>query len=282
MIVENRPAYLRWKCIDDFANMSKKKLFHRGNYNASNTTSEVLKPIFSSIKQRYTKQIVDAFSDNKNHVKMAGGGYTFFFVLPKLLKFASCKYPFLPIELVLEEIRSDEELDLIDCDFVVSGYYIGSNENAFLGLSNMKYSLTRKYFDDKVFLASSKKSLEEFGSKKNLLDNHHMVFGRINEYEDNEKKYYIYSFRPRGREDESPKVVIDSYFMAHLLMIQGVGIWHTFSSFHPTNTDNVLVFEDEGALSVIRRFVLYKNRAKHFDYFRKKIFKLLEGNRGKT
>lgn len=279
MIVENRPAYLRWKCIDDFTNMNKKKLFHRGNYSASNTTSEVLKPIFASIKQRYTKLLVDAFSDDKSHVKMAGGGYTFFFVLSKLLKFASCKYPFLPIELTLEELRSDKELSLINCDFVISGYYIGSNENAFLGLSHMGYSVARKHFDDKIFLATSKKSLEEFGSKENLLNKQHIVFGRIDEYEDDEKKYYIYSFRPQGREDERPKIVIDSYFMAHLLMIQGVGIWHTFGSFKPSNTDNVLIFKDEETLSVVRRFVVYKNNTKHLNYFRKKSFKLLEKGR---
>jgi len=276
MIVENRPAYLRWKCIDDFANMSKKKLFHRGNYSASNTTSEVLKPIFSSIKQRYTKQIMDAFSDDKSHVKMAGGGYTFFFILPKLLKVASCKYPFLPIELTLEELRSDKELSLINCDFIISGYYIGSNENAFLALSNTGYLVARKYFDDKIFLATSKKSLEEFVSQDNLLNKHNIVFGRLDE--DGEKKY-LYSFSPRGREDESPKVVIDSYFMAYLLMIQGVGIWHTFDSFKSSNTDSVLVCKEAGALSVVRRFVVYKNHTKYLNYFRKKSFDLLEESR---
>jgi len=276
MIVENRPAYLRWKCIDDFTNMNKKKLFHRGNYTASNTTGEVLKPIFSSIKQRYTKQIIDAFSDDKSHVKMAGGGYTFFFVLPKLLKFASCKYPFLPIELTLEELRSDKELSLINCDFVINGYCIGINENAFLGLTHTGYRVARKYFDDKIFLAASQKSLEEFGSKENLLNNHYIVCGRLDE--DGEKKY-LYSFNPQGREDESPKVVIDSYFMAHLLMVHDVGIWHTFSSFKPAGSDNALVFKDEGALSVVRRFVAYKSHTKHLNYFQKKTFKLLEESR---
>jgi hypothetical protein len=272
MIIENRPAYLRWKCIDDFTNMNKKKLFHRGNYSASNTTSEVLKSIFSSIKQRYTKQIIDAFSDDKSHVKMAGGGYTFFFVLPKLLKFASCKYPFLPIELVLEEIRSVKELKLIDCDFVVGGYYIG-NESPFSGLAHTQYFVTRRYFDDAIFLSTSKKSLEEFGSRENLLNNQDIVFGRLDE--DGEKKY-LYSFNPSGRENESPKVVIDSYFMAHLLMMHGVGIWHTFSSAHSSEKKNFLIFEDEGALAVARRFVFYRNQVKHLDYFKRKVFKFLE------
>jgi len=273
MIVENRPAYLRWKCIDDFANMNKKKLFHRGNYSASNTTSEVLKPIFSSIKQRYTKQVIDAFSDDKSHVKMAGGGYTFFFVLPKLLKFASCKYPFLPIELVLEEVRSAKELAHKDFDFVISGYYMGSNENAFLWLAHTGYMATRQYFDDKIFLSTSSKSLKEFGNEENLLNNQDIVFGRLDE--DGEKKY-LYSFNPHGRENESPKVVIDSYFMAHLLMIHGVGIWHTFASIRASEKKNVLVLENEGVLSVVRRFIFCKNRATHLNYFQRKIFKLLE------
>jgi hypothetical protein len=276
MIVENRPSYLRWKCIDDFTNMSKKKLFHRGSYSASNTTSEVLKPIFSSIKQRYTKQIIDTFSDDKSHVKMAGGGYTFFFVLPKLLKFASCKYPFLPIELVLEEIRSAKELSLIDCDFVVGGYYIG-NESSFSGLAHTQYFSTRRYFDDPIFLATSKKSLEEFGNKENVLNNQDIVFGRLDE--DGEKKY-LYSFNPSGRENESPKVVIDSFFMAHLLMVHGVGIWHTFSSAQSSQKRNIVIFEEEGALATPRRFIFCKNQAKHLYYFKRKVFKFLEESTG--
>jgi hypothetical protein len=278
MIVENRPAYLRWKCIDDFANMNKRKLFHRGNYSASNTTSEVLKPIFSSIKQRYTKQIMDAFSDNKSHVKMTGGGYSFFFILPKLLKFTSCKYPFLPIELFLEEIRSVKDLNLIDCDFVIGGYYVG-DENSFSGLTRTKYSITRRYFDDKIFLATAKKSLEEFGNEENLLNKQDIVFGRLDE--DGEKKY-LYSLNPNGRENESPKVVIDSYFMAHLLMIRGVGIWHTFASIQLSEKKNVLILEKAGSLSVVRRFVLYKHRTRWLTYCQRQFFKYLGERSRKT
>jgi len=105
------------------------------------------------------------------------------------------------------------------------------------------------------------------------LNNQDIVFGRLDE--DGEKKY-LYSFSPSGRENESPKVVIDSYFMAHLLMLHGVGIWHTFSSVQTSEKKNVLVLENEGALSVVRRFIFYKNRAAHLNYFQRKIFKFLE------
>jgi hypothetical protein len=274
MIVENRPAYLRWKCIDDFTNMNKKKLFHRGNYSASNTTSELLQPIFSSIKQRYTKQIIDAFSDDKSHVKISGGGYTFFFVLPKLLKFASSKYPFLSIELFLKEVRSDKDLSIGSFDLMVSGYYIGEPAHTFSWLFHSGYLVTRRYFDDAIFLSTAKQSLEEFSSEANILNKQDIVFGRLDE--DGEKKY-LYSLNPSGRENESPKVVIDSYFMAYLLMLHGVGIWHTFSSVHSSEKKDTLVLKDEGVLSVIRRFVLHKSKADHLNHFRREIFKLLEG-----
>jgi len=269
---QEKPAYLRWKCLDDFSNMNKSKIFFNGEYSPSVSTIETLKPIFEDIKKRYSKQIRDLFENDNQHVILAGGIYSFFFCLPKMLKFISDKYPLLPIRLVLHNINSLSELIKYDYDFVATVLYPGINEKAFKGINGTNYFKSKKSFEDKVFLAIGEQAASEYESIKKALDTHNILFGRLDEAGDKE---YLYSVAPVGRERENPKVVVDSYFMVYLMMRQNAGIAMGMESMSYQEKENLLILKDR-VLSRPNRFVVFKNRPKYLNYFSKVFFRIFE------
>jgi hypothetical protein len=278
-IDSERPKYLRWKCIDNFTKMDKSKMFYKGNYTPTQSMIDTLTPIFEEIKQKYTKEINAWLNKDKKSLKIAGGSYTFFFVLPEIFKFASDEYPLMPIELVMENIRTAKELADNDADLILGGYYSDSNGNfhvedyPFSNIQTTHY-IMRKRFDDRICLGVSKNALFEFEDVNAVLNYHDILFSRLDEA--GEKKY-LYAPTPKNREEEDPRVVVDSYFMSYLMMQQNVGIADVLSSMNKSDTDNLLVV-DNSILSIARRMVFYKKKAKHLNHFGKRIFKIL--NRG--
>jgi len=194
---QEKPAYLRWKCLDDFSNMKKHEMFYNGSYVPSSSMIETLDPIFADIKARYTKQIQDLFEKKKQHVTLAGGIYSFFFSLPKMLKFISKQYPLLPVRLIFENINNLEDLVASNYDFVATVLYPGINENDFYGIGKTNYVRSRKVFKDVNYLAVAKEAVTEYDSTQSVLDHHNILFGRFGDEED---KRYLYSVAPKGRE----------------------------------------------------------------------------------
>lgn len=267
------PLHLRWKCIDDFTNMNKQKLFYRGNCNITNSVSVTLEPIFQSIKDRYLKRIQSEFLNTKTHFKIAGGNYTHFFILPELFKLAAKKYPFVPVELTLEEINNVDELERSEADVIVSATYTDTKTDLLKSYS-VDYFLVRRIFDDKIFFATSKNTLDEYENMQAILDYHPILFGRIGD--DFQEKAYSYSVKPKHRENETPKIVVDSYFMTYLLMAQGVGLHIVFSSYNKNDLQNFFIFND--CISIGRRIVFLKNKQKYAKNFSKFFFKVLKKN----
>ncbi len=268
---QEKPAYLRWKCLDDFSNMNKSKIFFNGEYSPSVSTIETLKPIFEDIKKRYSKQIRDLFENDSQHVILAGGIYSFFFCLPKMLKFISHKYPLLPIRLVFQNINSVEALVESNLDFVSTVVYPNVNEESFYGIKKTNYVRSRKFFEDKNYLAIGTKAAAEYDSIEDALKYHDILFGR---FDDDGDKRYLYSVSPEGREDENPRVVVDSYFMVYLMMRENAGIGMGMESMSYQERENLLILKDR-VLSRPNRFVVFKNRPKYLNYFSKVFFRMV-------
>lgn len=271
---QERPRFLRWKCIDDFPNMNKSKMFYVGHYTPTQSTIDTLTPIFEDIKRRYTKQINDLFSEEKKSLKVSGGNYTFFFILSNIFKLASSKYPFLSIEIALADVRNTQELRNISSDLIFAACYLDVNKSAFEKANTTEYSIHRKHFDDKVFCGTSKEALDEFVDRNKLIKHHNLLFGRLDA--EGEKKY-LYSVAPRGREHENPKVVVDSHFMVYLLMLQNVGIGDVLSSMRKSDTENLVVFSDT-VLTTARRIVFRRKNVKYLHYFSRKLIEMMEEN----
>lgn len=266
---QERPRFLRWKCIDDFPNMNKNKMFYIGNYTPTQSTIDTLTPIFEDIKQRYTKQIKELFSTEKKQLNVCGGQYTFFFVLPKVIKEIAKKYPFLNINFILEDLTV-QDIANKSYDVILSGFYLDGKNSGKIA-KNDKYYHSRQYFDDKVFLSVSKDAIKEYENIEAILKNHNILFGRLDVVFE---KKYLYSVAPVGREGEDPKVVVDSYYMLHLMMLYNVGIAMSFSSMSKMDIKSLIVCADD-ILSTARRIVFFKKHPENLNYFSKIFFKCL-------
>jgi len=255
----NSPAYLKWKCIDNFQKMDKGKMFFSGKYSPSTSMVATLEPIFEDIKKRYTKQINDLFFKPKKYLTLCSGQYTFFFVLPKMLKYLGNKYPLLPVHLVLDETRP-QEVDKQDYDFIGSGVYIGVNEHILHSLKHKKYKLSRCVFYDNICLSSSNQCLKRYSSKHEITEKHEIIFYRYDEEID---KYYNNFFAPKSRINEKPKIVVDSYYMIYLLIKQDVGISGVLSSMNKTDSKSLMILQREPLITT-KRLVFCKKIKQEF------------------
>ncbi len=264
------PVYLKWKCIDNFRKMDKNKMFFSGRYSPSTSMIETLTPIFEDIKKRYTKQINDLFFKPKRYLNICGGQYTFFFILPKMLKYIATKYPFFSVHLILDEIRPDN-IDDYDYDFVASVIYTstdGKIDKKFIKkVKNKKYYTSKQTYDDRMLLASSKTALDKYFNHDNIIKNHEILFGRFIE---ETNRYYDHYISPKHRSNDNPKIVVDSYFMLYLLMIHNIGMYVVFSSMSKMEIGSLIKLQQEPL--VITRRLAFSNKNQSFPINLSQIF----------
>jgi hypothetical protein len=252
------PKFMTWKCIDNFDKVSDEDMFLVGKMPLSLRQREVLKPIFEEMRLRWTKKIKETFSPRPKHLTIAGGNYTYFFVLPKLIKWIKKEHPYLSVRLKLLETREGLDLANQESDLVLAGLYpeAAQDKKSYHAILKAGYTHSRISYDDEAYFAASVKSVEEFGSKENTINKHDILFGRLISASDSyNQKTYLFTTMPEGREKEKQRIVVDLWYMGYLFMKHHAGIWHIFKSIPYDETITQL---HKNPVSIVRRFFVYK------------------------
>lgn len=251
---DSNAEYLSWRCIDSFEKASAKKAFHVGEVKFSEAQKRDLRTLFAEMNEKWSKEIVNAFSDNKEHFTIGAGNYTFFFLLPNTINLVKQKEPFLPVKLELLEVREASALlNNANMDLVL----VGDDRAQFNGylkeLAKSGYIVSKCSYYEEVFLAASKELVETSGGAENVMQDAMILFGRLAGHDE-----YLFSTAPASRKDADARIVSDLYFYAYLLMQHAVGIWHVHSS--SLNKDHTVSVLQNEPIAAIYRCTLYPPR----------------------
>jgi DNA-binding transcriptional LysR family regulator len=250
---------LNWKCIEDFDKVSDDDIFHNYRIKLSEEKRRRCREEFAKLREKYTKLFMEFYAEvnglNKKRIIVAGGNYTFFFVLPQLLKWINRYFPLLPVEFKLFERTKIGELTSQDADIIIT------SENDDLRFDKREiedagYVRLRRKAKDKMFFAASKKLVEEAGSKENALKNYDIIATRF--YSDENFRRDLsnrYALDIPGREDAEVRLAVDQYYMEYKFLRDGVGIGRVFSSM---KLPKDIVILDKKPAEKFERFVIVK------------------------
>lgn len=270
-----KSKYLNWKCIDNFDRVPDKKLFltHSEGHSLTSLQRAKLAPIFSELKKKWDKEIKDLFCDKrKTHLEISGGVYTFFYILPEVIKWARSRSCFLPISLSLFDRRESAALDSESADIILTAelldqpYYqqiIEAKKNA--------YVVSKFFYNDSMFFASSKESVSLFGSQEVALQKQDILFTReysVNNMYKLPSAFYV----PKDRDKELARVILDQYFFGSTLINKSVGIGVIYGRMHKSLD---LVRLTESPAAVFRRFVLYRESMKEYRWIGRSLMRHL-------
>lgn len=255
--LKNDKPILNWKCIENFDKVSDDKIFYnRKNIRLTERQRREAKKQFDELREKYRPILRDFVEEangrKKTHLTIAGGNYTFFFVLPKMIEWISRKHPFLGVEIRLFERGGSAQLEEQDADIVLTSSLRG--DSAPRGML-AGYNKMRKFAEDTLFFATSTDALEKFGSQADVINAQDVLFSRIyaTQYSESEIKR-LYASMPLGRE-AFPRVVVDQYFLECKMITHSVGLGYLFSSM---KLENNIVKLDTQSVEHIERFVIMK------------------------
>lgn len=267
------PKYLNWKCLDNFDKVQNRKIFLVGETNITPFMRAKLSRVFSEMKGQWEQKVKDIFREpEKTHLEIAGGNYTFFFVLPHVMKWIRNRHKFLPVRLHLVE-RSQDVLDLTVSEYDLMLTTLYAKDSVEKLAKHHLYETARLRYDDAVFLASSVESIDIFGSKQAVLDSHDVLFGRFYSKDQVYEDMQLYSTIPDGREGVRPRVVVDQYFLKYLLMQYSAGIGHVFRSMRYSDSLTVL---DEISVSKMQRLSIYRKDLDKYRWIARRFIKYME------
>jgi len=221
---------------------------------------------FSKNTSKLAIDFREKFIKKVDHIKyanesfhLAGGNYSFLFLLPAMIKVIKKSYPFLSVNIVLYETRDDK--DYINCNHqcVFSASY--DRYYSFSKYSkNMKivgYNAIRGVIKDSSYFYASKEAVEQFGSKHECLKKMDYCYGRIFKNSlSKEEISFSYNTTPSERQD-APRLISDMLFLSYLFAKYSAGIWINWvSSLYEKNIVNLNKIAD------FDRIFLYKSKAK--------------------
>jgi len=223
-------------------------------------------------KTRYEKATGRKDDPEKTHFIIAGGNYTYRFILPWILKFVAKKHPFLQIKLQLLELETIKDYPS-NIDILLTGAYDYGPFFNIPGTHN-----TEIFFEDEVHLITSKKTFKLFeNNKQAVLDNVGLIFARIVADSTFTKNiasppyYALFSQYIKAK----TRLSIDAYFVAYDFMMEGKGILQGFSSL-PDKRE--VIFLTEEPLMKMQRYFVYNTQ---YSEFTKSIVEDLMANKDK-
>ena len=165
MMNEFMPRHLNWKCLDNFDKVPNRKIFLVGEMEITPFQRAKLNKIFAELKEKWKNKIINLLrKEEKTHLEIAGGNYTFFFVLPQAIKWIRNKHPFLPVSLTIFERGGDIELSYNSPDVLLTGELKDEpDEEQKRKAKEFKYIVSRKWYYDSMFLVASKDAVARFG-----------------------------------------------------------------------------------------------------------------------
>lgn len=242
---------LSWRCLDDFDSAGSDGMFY-GKYDVPVGKTDMLRDVCSLMKSEWRKKL-KSFIRGGN-LRIAGGNYTFFFVLPYLLKRFIETRPLLSVNLTLLEARELKSLDEYDVDLVLTGQYEGRPfDRAFFSRTHVA---SRRKYSDEAYMVCSSELVSRTGSKECAASKFDLLRVRI--YKTmmlEEQASYLFRTTPKGREGEVPRISVDLYGMGLQFLLSFAGIWNLFS--REAKCPEISIIEDQ-PLVKMKRLMLYK------------------------
>lgn len=243
------PNSLSWKSISNCDRPS----YLRGAPLKSQAVVK-LKSVLSEMQNKWTEELNKTFAEAKTHFEIAGGTYSFFFVLPAVFKSYQRSHPFLRLKLDLLELRDGKDLRLKDADMVLSSRYIMTNESLdySAGAKNEGYVVSRKNYKDESHFASTSNVIKKYGSKENVFKDHDYI---------NERSYITIKFDiektnvPKQYSRQDARFTVDAYPVGYEMMVQGIGVWRVYKGNSKKHGIRAI---DLKPINKIERFVIAK------------------------
>jgi len=210
------------------------------------------------LKNKYLEKI-QHISYKKETFDLAGGNYSFLFLLPAMVKVMKKKYPFIPINFKLYETRLDR--DYIYCKYkcVFSAFYGSVEFNDFKNrMTKVEYETNRSVIEDFSYFCASKKAVEKFNSKEECLSKMDFAYGRP--FKDDmmqEEIKYAYDTTPPNRKKEDARIISDLLFLSYLFMRYSVCMWIHFASVYDSNLVRLHSIAKISRVFVYRKDVKY-------------------------
>jgi hypothetical protein len=260
------PKHLTWKVLDNFDKIPDNKLFYVDgeDFKLSHAERERLRPLFKEVKDKYLPELealVKSFQKPpETHLVIAGGNYTFYFILPHVMKLVKEEFRHLQIKLTLFEDGDGSRFHEQNAHIILSGNLISDDkQNAMVTARAEKagYMVDAKSAYDAMYFAASKRLVKELGGVEETLKRGNLILERY--YVDSSNTLRanpLYSFFPEGRRHEEPRVTVDQYYMKYLMMKNAVGIGHIYKTM-PENGDDFVIL-DPKPFAEYKRYCLVK------------------------
>lgn len=254
---------LSWNCLDDFAATYGMGEAFYGKRKIEQDKFETVGALFSAVRNKWQQEFIQEFGEVKT-LKIAGGNYTFFFVLPYLLKRFVKTHPFLSVNITLLEARELPNLEQYNADAVLTGAFNGKAMDR--KIYSKHYTASRRGYKDGPYIATSKASVEKYGSKENAAREQDLLHARIYKTIDfTEIARWPYSTSPIGRHGELPRITIDMIYMGFYYMYHSCGVWLVFR--HERRNKMISVISKEPLANITR----YCLQTKKFKSSHKKV-----------
>jgi len=194
------------------------------------------------------------FAETKTHFEVAGGNYTFFFVLPALFKAFRKKHPFLRLKLDLLELRDGRDLAKKNADLVLSSRFVSYDESIDFsaGAKENGYSVLRKNYSDWSRFAVTDHVCKKYGSKEDVLKHHDFISSRVYVTMDQDVQKRDIS---EERYEDIARYSVGLYRIGYEMMLNGLGVCCVYK--HNAKRKGVSVLEAKA--HEMQRFLIAKN-----------------------
>lgn len=252
-----KPNSLSWRVINGSHDADPtKKVFLIGGSLESKRQAVVLRDAFSDLSSKWAREIEMTFAETKTHYEIAGGNYTFFFVLPALFKAFRKKHPFLRLKLYLLDLRDAGDLVKKSADLVLTTRIDMDSQivDYSLGAEKFGYHVLRKSYSDLSRQFAVKDTvLKKYGSKEDVLKHHDFISSSmVYVTTDHNEQKHIPSDEVFG---DNARYSVSLYPIGYEMMLNGLGICSVYK--HNAKRKGVTVLK--GKTNKMQRILIAKN-----------------------
>jgi len=251
-----------WACFDgDFSSLTEwQKILLSQKYMASGKQfTEELDEFFEKAKaeERLFNILKKHIPEDKTHFVIGGGSYTYRFILPWIFKFLVNRFPLIPFELKMIEMRGAEDYPE-NVDLMLTSLY---DDQDFFKIPETFH--THIFLRDEVHLITSHETFAKYNHDvQSVFDNVPLIYSRF--YTDSTFTKEIapppyYALFNRYLKQRT-RLTVNIYYMAFEFMLFGRGVLQGFSSMPDKRK---VVYLTENPLSLIDRYFVY-NRDSDF------------------
>lgn len=247
---------LSWRVINGSHDADPtKKVFLMGGSLESKRQAVVLRDAFKDLSSKWAREIEMTFSKTKTHFQIAGGNYTFFFVLPALFKAFRKKHPFLRLKLELLELRDGDDLTKKSPDFALAARHItdlGESKDYTVGAEKHGYVVVRKNYPDWNRFAVAEEVYRKHGSKEKVFKLHDFISTSFYVTFDQDETHLPQKVFVK----DDARYSVGLYAIGYEMMLNGLGVFRGVCK-HNAKRKGVVVLEEQ--VYEVERFLLVRN-----------------------